>query len=162
MSSSVLKNEMINWCGRFPLSIRADLTMKKARWEKNKGGEIVRWIKIDDNKAKKNTSIWLDYLNKRVYGNAYRRFGRKLNILTVMEKNKDNKRLHIHALIECPKWMDKEEMIRAVDMAWDRSPWSYDEREIKVIDTLRGSLFYNLKTGLDSIDLENTELARAD
>lgn len=152
----------VDWLDRFPLSIRADLTMKKARWEKNKSGEVVRWIKIDENAAKRNTSIWLDRLNGRVYGNAYKRFDKKLDVLTVIEKNKDDKRLHVHALIECPEWMSRDKMVMLIDKCWDRSPWSYVEREITEIDTIRGSLFYNLKNGSDGADLDNTKLARAD
>lgn len=162
MKKRALKDEMIDWCSSSPLSVRADLTMKKARWKKNNNGEVYGWVRVNEDIARKNSKIWLDRVNKRVYGNAYRRYGKKLNVVTVIEKNKDNKRLHIHALIECPDWMPKSDLIDIVDKSWDRSPWSYDERRIEEIESVRGSLEYNMKTGLDAVDIENTELIRAD
>ena len=47
-------------------------------------------------------------LNRAFLGNATRRFGKKLYCIPVIESQKDG-RLHIHALLEIPHYMNMDE-----------------------------------------------------
>jgi len=156
--SNSLKNAWTDFALKSTFSVRADLTLKKARWTKNKNGKISVWVRLNEYRARENNRIFLDRLNKRVFGNAYRRYGKKLNVMLVLESD-DLKRMHVHALLEHPSWLSIDDFIRLIDDAWSAAPWSYEERCIEEIKSLRGSVLYNLKTGVDAIDLENTNIS---
>jgi hypothetical protein len=98
-------------------------------------------------------------LNRAVYGNATRRFDRRLRVLSVVEKDKRG-RWHVHAAIEPPEHMNERQFRRVILRYWPRkNVWAYRENWIE-LDGDAGWIGYCLKprqkSGLeawsDSID----------
>ena len=70
-------------------------------------------------------------LNRAVYGNATRRFNKRLRVLAVVEKDKDG-RWHIHAALEPPPHTSKREFRAAILRCWPRKNlWAYNKNQIK-------------------------------
>lgn len=157
MKTDPLKEAWTDFAAKYPFAVRADLTLRVARWVKNKDNRVCRWVRLNDYRASENNRIFLDRLNKRVYGNAYKRYGKRLNAMLVIEGD-ELKRPHVHAIFECPDWMSTADLMKLINESWCAAPWSYDERRIEDVETVYGSVGYNVKTGVDAIDLENTNI----
>ena len=98
------------------------LTLKQA-WQPDRGG----WLKIDDYRCRQAFQHFMNLLNRAVYGSAFRRHGKRLRVLPVLEKGEVRARAlrpwecgasgrwHIHCAIELPSHFDAitlENMIR--------------------------------------------------
>ena len=98
------------------------LTLKQA-WQPDHGG----WLKIDDYRCRQAFRHFMNLLNRAVYGSAFRRHGKRLRVLPVLEKGEVRARAlrprecgasgrwHIHCAIELPSHFDAitlENMIR--------------------------------------------------
>ena len=57
------------------------LTLRQAR-QPDSGG----WVKIDDYRCRQAFRHFMNLLNRAVYGAAFRRYGKKLRVLPVLEK----------------------------------------------------------------------------
>jgi len=57
------------------------LTLKQA-WQPDRGG----WVKIDDYRCRQAFRHFMNLLNRAVYGSAFRRHGKRLRVLPVLEK----------------------------------------------------------------------------
>src|SRR6202161_1379162 len=85
------------------------LTLKQA-WQPDRGG----WVKIDDYRCRQAFRHFMNLLNGAVYGSAFRRHGKRLRVLPVLEKGEvcaralrpwecgASGRWHIHCAIELP------------------------------------------------------------
>src|SRR6185437_12310991 len=90
------------------------LTLKQAR-QPNSGG----WVKIDDYRCRQAFRHFLNLLNRAVYGAAFRRYGKSLRVLPVLEKGEvgacalrswdrsASGRWHIHCAMELPSHYDE-------------------------------------------------------
>ena len=98
------------------------LTLKQAR-QPDSGG----WVKIDDYRCRQAFRHFMNLLNRAVYGAAFRRYGKRLRVLPVLEKGEvraralrswergTSGRWHIHCAIELPSHLDAvalEKLIR--------------------------------------------------
>jgi len=89
------------------------LTLKQAR-QPDSGG----WVKIDDYRCRQAFRHFMNLLNRAVYGAAFRRHGKSLRVLPVLEKGEvgaralrswdrgTSGRWHIHCAIELPSHFD--------------------------------------------------------
>src|ERR1019366_9779378 len=80
-------------------------------WQPDRGG----WLKIDDYRCRQAFRHFMNLLNRAVYGSAFRRYGKRLRVLPVLEKDEVRARWHIHCAIELPSHFDAitlENMIR--------------------------------------------------
>jgi hypothetical protein len=89
------------------------LTLKQAR-QCERGA----WIKIDDYACRQAFRHFMNVLNRAVYGAAFRRHGKRLRVLPVLEKGEvrasalrscargTSGRWHIHCAIELPSHLD--------------------------------------------------------
>ena len=89
------------------------LTLKQAR-QPDSGG----WLKIDDYRCRQAFRHFMNLLNRAVYGAAFRRYGKSLRVLPVLEKGEvcaralrswdrgTSGRWHIHCAIELPSHFD--------------------------------------------------------
>jgi hypothetical protein len=99
------------------------LTLKQARHS-----EMGAWIKIDDYSCRQAFRHFMNLLNRAVYGAAFRRHGKRLRVLPVLEKGEvrgralrscergTSGRWHIHCAIELPlhlRAVALEKLIRA-------------------------------------------------
>ena len=79
---------------------------------------------------------FMQRLNRRVYGNANRRYGKRLRVVDVVEKDEGG-RWHIHAVIELPSGMTKRQFREAINQCWlgwnarTMNVWAYQQNKIK-------------------------------
>jgi hypothetical protein len=97
------------------------LTLKQARLSDNG-----TWVSLDENKAKDAFRHFLRLINDAVYGKANRRFGKRLGVLPILEKDAEG-RLHIHAAIELPKNCDPVWFDETIRKCWSKVHWAYDQ-----------------------------------
>ena len=105
----------------------------------------------------------IPFLNKKTFGNSYRRFGKELKTLFVKEWSED-KRHHIHSIIEQPKHIDEVTFQKIISDSWRRTLFGYEQIHIeKPTSTKRevGWLDYIMKTTTknslsEAIDWDNS------
>lgn len=113
----------------------------------------------DRTRASINCHHFLNRVNARLFGSAAKRYGRKLDVFSVLEENAEG-RLHFHMIVDCPADRHIADVSFAIREEWPRTDFGYRHIEIKSI-TDDGWLSYMLKRRqkggnfLDSIDWAN-------
>jgi hypothetical protein len=82
-------------------------------------------------------------LNRRIYGNAFRRFDKRTRIVPVIEHD-DIHRWHYHAAIDCPPHVSSETFPLLIAEAWAATDFGDRQIEIKP-GAERGWVSYMLK-----------------
>jgi hypothetical protein len=114
------------------------LTIKQGRRADNG-----TWICIDEFQCQLAFWHFKDFLNRAVYGNAVRRYGKTLRIIPVLEKSTGG-RWHYHVAIEPPTHLDAVEFEALIHNCWAETDWGY--REVMVRDDAdSGWIRYMLK-----------------
>jgi hypothetical protein len=108
------------------------LTLKQCR-QSDKG----TWIKIDDYPCRQAFRHFMNLLNRAIYGAAFRRYGKRLRVLPVLEKGEVRARAlrsweygasgrwHIHCAIELPSHFDAVALERLIRDCWAKIEWAY-------------------------------------
>jgi hypothetical protein len=108
------------------------LTLKQAR-QPDSGG----WVKIDDYRCRQAFRHFMNLLNRAVYGAAFRRYGKSLRVLPVLEKGEvraralrswehgTSGRWHIHCAIELPSHFDAIALESLIRDCWAKVEWGY-------------------------------------
>jgi hypothetical protein len=108
------------------------LTLKQAR-QSERGA----WIKIDDYACRKAFRHFMNLLNRAVYGAAFRRYGKSLRVLPVLEKGEvrasvlrswecgTSGRWHIHCAIELPSHLDAVALEKLIRRCWAKVELGY-------------------------------------
>lgn len=107
------------------------LTLKKAAnffYEKT---FIPHYVKGDEISYSRNLQHFLNRLNKKVFGNAVRRFDKKLNCYAAFEGGVGFTRPHFHLLIQGSPYHTKNEFERLVEKEWTKTNYGY--REVYVL-----------------------------
>jgi hypothetical protein len=107
-------------------------------------------------------------LNQAVYKTAFKRHGKRLKVIPILEKL-TNGRWHYHAAIEPPKHLSAEVFEALIRDCWHKTDWGYQELLIRP-NADRGWVDYMLKTRqksaletwADSIDWGNLHNLTAD
>lgn len=84
--------------------------------------------RIDEIDGQVNLRWFLNRLNKRVFGNGFTKYGKKLQVLPVQECTGYD-RIHYHLTLERPEnihWIRFQNIIRK---CWGKTPLGYDEIE---------------------------------
>jgi hypothetical protein len=101
------------------------LTLKQGRQDDGSG-----WIKIDHYQCRQAFRHFMNLLNKAVYGSAFRRHGKRLRVLPVLEKGEvrarslrrwergTSGRWHIHCAIELPPHFDAFALETLIGDCW--------------------------------------------
>jgi hypothetical protein len=88
------------------------------------------WIKVDHYRCRQAFRHFMNLLNKAVYGSAFRRHGKRLRVLPVLERGEvhtpslrqcergTSGRWHIHCAIELPVHFDALALERLVRVCW--------------------------------------------
>jgi hypothetical protein len=84
----------------------------------------------------------MNLLNKRVYGNAARRHGKRTPVIPILEGG-GSKRLHYHIVIDCPRDDLRDTFPSLIDETWRSTQWGY--HEIKVTAADQGWITYVTK-----------------
>ena len=108
------------------------LSLKQAR-QSDSGG----WIKIGDYACRQAFQHFMNILNRAVYGAAFRRHGKRLRVLPVLEKGEVRTRAldtsqcgasgrwHIHCAIELPSHLDAIALEKLIRYCWAKVEWGY-------------------------------------
>ena len=120
--------------------------------------QIVDSIGIDNIRSSQNIRHFLNLLNKNLFKNASKRYGKRVSVISVMEFNETH-RHHIHMKIERPDRVDFNSFEMIARDCWKKTNFGYQEMRFKD-NADDGWLSYMLKsrtkTNLaDNIDWEN-------
>ena len=108
------------------------LTLKQARQS-----ERGTWVKIDDYPCRQAFRHFMNLLNRAAYGAAFRRYGKRLRVLPVLEKGEvratalrswergTSGRWHIHCAIELPSHFDAVVLERLIRDSWAKVEWGH-------------------------------------
>jgi hypothetical protein len=108
------------------------LTLKQAR-QSEKGA----WVKIDDYSCRQAFRHFTNLLNRAACGAAFRRYGKRLRVLPVLEKGEVSAsalrswergrsgRWHIHCAIELPAHLDAVALEKLIRYCWAKVELSY-------------------------------------
>jgi hypothetical protein len=108
------------------------LTLKQAR--QSDGGA---WVKIEDYPCRRAFRHFMNLLNRSVYKSAFRRYGKRLRVLAVLEKGElrgralrswergTSGRWHIHCAIELPARFDAVALENLIRDCWEKIDWGY-------------------------------------
>ena len=107
------------------------LTLKQARQSDNGA-----WVKIDDYSCREAFRHFMSRLNRAAYGAAFRRYGKRLRVLPVLEKGEvraralrswergPSGRWHIHCALELPSHFDAITLERLIRACWAKVEWA--------------------------------------
>ena|SRR5579859_5669012 len=110
------------------------LTLRQAR-QRDSGG----WVKVDDYQCRQAFRHFINLLNRVVYGAAFRRHGKRLRVLPVLEKGEvragalrswergTSGRWHIHCAIELPAHLDAIALEDLIRDCWAKVEWGYGQ-----------------------------------
>jgi hypothetical protein len=108
------------------------LTVKQGRQS-----DTGTWIKISDHPCRQAFRHFMSLLNRKVYGAAFRRYGRRLRVLAVLEKGEvraralrswergTSGRWHVHCAIELPSHFDAVALERLIRHCWAKVEWGH-------------------------------------
>jgi len=69
-------------------------------------------------------------LNRAVFGRGQDRFGKRLRVIPVLEKDHGG-RFHYHLAIEPPAGIDGDQFAMKIRDCWKRIDWGYNEIDIQ-------------------------------
>jgi len=132
------------------LTLRQRLTLGTA------AGVSLVWLTREA--ASQNYRHFLSLLSTSVLGKAATRFGRRVRSISVIEGG-SGKRLHIHAVIDCPREDLVEQFPLMIEQAWLKTQWGFGQIDVQP-DADRGwidyiSKFRDKPVYADAIDWEN-------
>lgn len=157
------------------ISVRADLTFKRSRrvFLPSIGSCDETHIihKITEGDAVLNIASFCNRLNYACYKHAFKRYGKKLEVISCIEggrkslrettpNNDSIKELHAHLLLERPKHINYDDFELLIIKLWMQTEWGNIQHYIQPIKNLYASAKYNVKSSLDSLDLTNTHLRK--
>jgi len=101
---------------------------------------------------------FLDRLNRLVFKQGYRRYGKQLRRYSAIEGG-DGSGIHLHAhlMIEQPdpKRISWFEFCKLLRRTWEQSEWAFPDTYVDPCAQEEATAFYLSKCGPDAIDLEN-------
>ena len=141
----------------YRLDIACDLTFKQRKEVVVDGHLEIH--KLNDAFALQNLRHFLHRLNQRVFKNAYRRYGKRLDVITSIEGGRDvlrqgvakDKLLHAHLSLQQPNHLSTEDFVKIVNELWVKSPWGFSQTKVENIRRPTGRAFYQIKNTLDAI-----------
>ena len=101
------------------------------------------FVQIDESTAKKAFGRYMNVLNRRIYNFAFRRFGKRLRVIPILEKSEEG-RWHYHVAIEPPLFMDADSFSDMAMDVWSTTPLGYGHGHV-TIDVDTGWIAYMAK-----------------
>jgi hypothetical protein len=132
------------------------LTLKQAR-----RSDSGAWVKTDEYPCRQAFRHFMNLLNRAVYGAAFRRYGKRLRVLPVLEKGEVRARAlcswergtygrwHIHCAIESPSHLDAVSLEKLVRRCWAKVECGCGRILVRD-DANSGWISYMLKDGQKS------------
>ena len=131
-----------------PNPVALTLTMK----------QIDQWGALDQIEASRNFGHFMNRMNQKAYGNAFRRFGKRLGVVPALERSPSG-RWHYHACIQNP-YDSLTAFSAATQDSWTKTRWGYHELDVQS-QYSNAWLDYILKSqDFDVLDVENLHIVR--
>ena len=131
------------------LSFRQSRTFPITREQRKALGNVPEYFcgpmseRLDYDKCTQNLRHFMNVINSKVYGNVFKRYGKRLRFIAVIEGGR-GKRLHCHAAIDCPEDFDLDNFQALIKGVWEKTHWGYHEVKL-VADSDHGWLDYMMK-----------------
>jgi len=103
---------------------------------------------LDDIVSEQNFRHFSNHLNRKVFGNGWRRYGKRLKMLVVREISPLN-RHHLHTCIELPQRLSLSTFHSQIKSTWERCDFGYNHIHIEKPSSLareEGWIRYMMKT----------------
>jgi ribosome biogenesis protein Nip4 len=84
------------------------------------------WFNLDEQIMEQNLNHFLNLINSKVFGNGFKRYGKKLKVLSKNEFS-INQRLHNHLILEKPKRYDYLIFSKIIIQSINKTDWMYLE-----------------------------------
>ena len=112
-------------------------------------------IWLDEVRASKNLRHFLNRLNRSIFGQAFKRYDRRLNVVPVIERSSPG-RLHFHLVIQNPYPDSPARFEQMIGEEWSRTDFGYGETHVdQLIDHGWTDYISKTKTASDGLDWEN-------
>lgn len=143
------------------ISVACDMTFKIYQKSLCPLTNKTSWDYITESLAYANVINFANRLNYRIYKNAYKRYGKKLDMVSVIEGGrkelrtscKEDKNLHAHIGVELPAGMNLTEFKKIVQECWTDTYWGNYNNKITNIKSRSAYSNYQVKDNLDSLVL---------
>ncbi len=147
MQDSLSTTCLLEWLSQISY---ADMYAVTLTMKQNNNG-----VTLDTVTASQNLRHFLNILNQTIFGNAFRRFGRKLKVIPVIEMSAWD-RLHYHLSLEKPDFISEEQFTQLLFSSWMKTDFARREIDVQKIYS-SGWTSYCLKgrDPLQAIDFEN-------
>ena len=138
------KTDYLDWfkSNQVPNPVALTLTLKQKIETDHIKGKFDFYL--DDKRASENVRYFLNRMNQSVYGNSYRRFGKRLSVIPIIEGN-TYIRTHIHMILERPDRINMIEYQKLIRKCWQNTSFGHQNIMIKYIYDYEGWVKYLLK-----------------
>jgi hypothetical protein len=119
------------------------LTLKQVLWV-----DCGRRVAINEDHCRNSFRHFMKLLNRKTYGNAFCRHGKRLQVIPILEKDRDG-RFHYHVAIEPPDHIAPVRFSELVQECWSQTDWGYRKTEIR-FNADQGWVDYMLKSNQKS------------
>jgi len=84
----------------------------------------IQFQKLDHIAANQNLRHFLNLLNSKCFGNGFKRFGKRLKVIPILENSKNN-RLHYHITIQNPFPKDLNKFLYLINSCWMKTKFGH-------------------------------------
>ncbi len=118
------RERLIDWVqlDRWQAPFAVTLTLRQCVTVPNGTTSVTQWL--TDTVATQNMRHFLNKLDRSVFGKAATRFGKRIGCMPVLEGT-GSKRLHYHAVIDCPRPELTGDFPLMIADAWRTTTWGY-------------------------------------
>lgn len=117
------------------------------------------WSRITPEIATRQTGWLLKNLDRKIFGNCFKRRRRKSVRLMVQELGNSDQRLHVHGAIGIPTTIiSPVEFLSEIGSLWEKANWGYGHGKVDLCDIPNKWISYILKNGPSAVDDANTWL----
>ena len=110
---------------------------------------------LDLYNSKKNFRHFMNRMNERVYGNAFKRFQKRIGVIPVIEFSQNN-RLHYHLIMECPERVSEVLLPHMVGSCWGMTKFGHHQVDIqKTYSSKWIDYITKFKSSDDQVDWDN-------
>lgn len=120
------------------------------------------WARLTADIARQQVKWLFRNVDRTIYGNQYKRSGKKTSRLVVNEGMDGFKRLHAHLAIGVPANISPVKFLELLENVWSRAHWGYGHGDMDLCENLDKWVSYITKTGTECIDDENTKFEVAE
>jgi hypothetical protein len=110
-----------------------------------------------------NFRHFMNRLNKKVYGNASKRFEKRLKVLAIIEGGVGGIRYHYHGVIQTPPHLlnsSLNEKTKFINDSWKETRWGYNINDVRYPSTedggVEGWIHYITKSRSKQYDLSTS------